>query len=114
MGTPVWAKHDLPTEQRVPESFLFGPKKTLCTWGYTNEEVYVDKVYQSLKVAGEVIVTANVRNGRFVTDWAKEWSEWSEFATSAEISALSAKATDILNRAATKGKGKGKKGPRAE
>ena len=119
-GVPVWAKHDLPMEQRVPEAFLFGLKKVMLEWNYTKEELYVKKEDQTLEVAKETVVAASVVNGSFVVNWTKEWGVWAEFSLSPEVTALSSKATETLRRAAAaaaKGSGKGKKGkkgPRAE
>eukprot|EP00959_Pyramimonas_sp_CCMP1952_P239454 5004542-Pyramimonas_sp.AAC.1 len=47
----IWTRPDQPLEKRVPESFLFGLRKTFLGWGYSKSEVRVDTVEQKLKVA---------------------------------------------------------------
>ena len=114
LGTAIWAKEDLPIEKRIPESFLFGLKKVMLGWKYTTEEVYVDKTDHILSVGvgrtRERIVTATVADGRFMAKWATEWEAWTEYSSSAEVQALCKKATETLQRSATKGSGRGKKG----
>ena len=39
----VWSNADLPPDVRIPEHFLFGLKKLLVSWGYTREQLWVDK-----------------------------------------------------------------------
>ena len=58
----VWSNEDLPVDVRIPEHFLFGLKKLLVTWGYTHENLWVDKKKRSILLRDEVILSIALEN----------------------------------------------------
>ena len=109
-GQIAWSRPDLPIERRVPETFLFALKKQLVAWEYTKQEVRVDTDQLTLKIDGEVIVQASVKDKELELIWEPTWLAWDDLINSQELAALKAKASNALTRAGQSGKGKGKKG----
>ena len=79
-GKPTWAREDLPIERRVPETFLFALKKQLVEWGYSKQEVKVDRMALTLSVDGGVVATAAVKENKFSIDFDLDWALWEAFA----------------------------------
>ena len=123
-GQTVWAKADKPLEKRVAATFLFGLKKTLVEkWGYSKTIVWVDEEKLTLKVGGELVVTAQVVQEaagsegtgvkRLDCMWHKttvgDWNTWEWAQKSEDLKELQEKAAETLKRSSSnKGKGKNK------
>ena len=86
----------------------------LLKWGL-KATVWVDENNLTLKVAGELVVTAAVVGGeessnssgtkRLTCDWAGNWATWQEMHDSADLAELKKRAEETLSRT-----GKGTKG----
>ena len=50
------------------------------------------------------------QDGQLEVEWAPAWHQWQEFMMDKEVRGLTEKFQELIGRA-TKGKGKGKKGP---
>ena len=104
-GKAVWAKADLPIQQRVPESYLFGLKRVLVEWGFNRGVVRVDTTAGSLTVAGEQVVASMVVGGRLQNSWCGAWADWAELHQATEVVELGRRAAEALGRAAAGGGG---------
>ena len=89
-------------------------------WGYNRAIVWVDEATSTLKLGGELVVTASVAQATSSTQesatkklscaWEGSWATWDDLKNSAELEALVSKADETLRRADGGGKAKGKKG----
>ena len=82
----------------------------MLEWGYTKEELYVDRTKATLSVDGSIIVKAAVTNKTLVLTWDKEWESWDQLSVSFELAALRTTAANKLTRSGAGKKGDGKKG----
>ena len=111
----AWCNYDLPIEQRVSNSFLFGLKAQLVAWKLPKKYLNIDPDRNVMQVRtggkDKDIVRAWVDNDTFQIKWlAEEWAEWTELQQSPELTAMTSKAHEKLSssRAQTsKGVGKG-------
>ena len=104
----LWADIDLPAEARACESFLSGLKKILLGWGFNKKCVkwVADGSTKTLKVAGDVKVSVDIRDGRMHYEWEKEWKEKEDLHSSPELKKLIEKVDLLLSGGGGKGKGK--------
>ncbi|CAE8620531.1 unnamed protein product [Polarella glacialis] len=105
-GNDVWAKEDLPIQTRSTKAFLFGLKRVLKTWGFSN--IHVDDNFKYITVGTEVVATDGCMEDQLLIKWHDAWSKWQEFQSSVEVGNLVQTATEMMNRARHKGKGAAK------
>ena len=99
-------------DRRTAESVLFAIKRMLLSWEYTNKEVHVDTEMGILKVAGQEVVKAEVKDFILKVNWCSgEWEQWEDLQGAPELAELKNTAQGKLDRAKTfSAGGKGKKG----
>ena len=107
-GNAIWAKEDLPLEERIPQSFLFGLKKLMIGWGYEKMAVWVDLSKNQLLVGTDIVIALTVEEKELKTDIAKDWQD--DLRKDSDFTKLldESKEKLRLGGAATKGLGKGK------
>ena len=107
-GKPKWADIDLPPTVRAPEKFLFALRKLLITWKFTDTSVRVDVdgLSKTLKVEGNIVVTATCARGHVVCEWTESWKNWAWLHDSAEFKLIVDECPKLLSGG--KGNSKGK------
>ena len=107
-GNAIWAKEDLPLEERIPQSFLFGLKKLMIGWGYEKMAVWVDLSKNQLLVGTDIVIALTVEGKELKTDIAKDWQD--DLRKDSNFTKLldDSKEKLRLGGAATKGLRKGK------
>ena len=107
-GNAIWAKEDLPLEERIPQSLLFGLKKLMIGWGYEKMAVWVDLSKNQLLVGTDIVIALTVEEKELKTDIAKDWQD--DLRKDSDFTKLldESKEKLRLGGAATKGLGKGK------
>ena len=103
----LWAREDATPETQACETFLFGVRKMLITWGGREWGLRVEVAGPTkfLKVGGKVAVTASVVDGELHCEWADDWKVWEELHASQEMTDLFGK---VIKKLSGGGKGKGK------
>ena len=107
-GKTVWARPELPIEQRVAESFLFGCKKMFLDWDYNKKVTFVDTDTLSLSIDRQLVLKVSVTQRKLNAEWQGSWASWQELQDSSELAALVTKASTSLGDSAGKTKGTGK------
>jgi hypothetical protein len=107
----AWCNYDLPIEERVTNSFLFGLKAQLVKWKLSKKYMRVDTENNVFAAGGKDVVRASVVGDTFVVEWiAAEWAQWTELQQSAELGGIIAGAKEKLAKSrneTSKGAGKG-------
>lgn len=108
----LFAKMDLPVDQRTVEGTLYSMKRMLVSWNFSPACVQFDTQQGTLSVAGREIVRVTVRDFSLNFEWCDgEWQAWKELQDSKEMADIKGKASARLDkakaRASNKGKGKG-------
>ena len=108
-GRLLWARPDLPAEVRIPESLLFAFKRTLVEWGFARSIVRVDTDTASVKVGGELALTAKSVGEQINCTWRGAWAKWADLHDGPDLKDIVDKAQSAMKNAGggTKGKGKG-------
>eukprot|EP00929_Paragymnodinium_shiwhaense_P081765 TRINITY_DN42878_c0_g1_i1.p2 TRINITY_DN42878_c0_g1~~TRINITY_DN42878_c0_g1_i1.p2 ORF type:complete len:147 (+),score=39.07 TRINITY_DN42878_c0_g1_i1:159-599(+) len=102
-----WAKPDMPLEQRVVQSFLFGAKYLFAKWGFAKTALWVDLDKSEFYVGNGEVANVTMKSGKLEVKVATDWKadlvddpEWKKLIEMAETK-LGAK-----GKGAEKGKGK--------
>ena len=99
---------DLPAEERVPRSFLFGFKRLLVAWELRKSSVHIADDEPVLSVEGHPVVRAIIDNGSLKLDWLSErWSQRKDLVDDPKFKELHQNAQDRLAKS-KQGKSKGK------
>ena len=99
---------DLPAEERVPRSFLFGFKRLLVAWELRKSSVHIADDEPVLSVEGHPVFRAIIDNGSLKLDWLSEkWSQWKDLVDDPKFKELHQNAQDRLAKS-KQGKSKGK------
>ena len=108
-GDKVWLNADLPVDVRAPEQFLFAFKKLMASkeWGYSLENLWIDKVQKTIKLGRELILSVVLENSKMKITFGAFWEE--HIQGDADFKKLAKDAQDQLDRP-SKGDGKGNKG----
>ena len=108
--TEAWCNFDLPIEQRVVNSVLFGMKAQLVAWKLPKKYLNVDTDTDTITAGGKDIVRASVVGDTLSIEWiAADWAQWEELQQSPEIDSIIAKAREKLAQSSKEmGKGAGK------
>ena len=105
-GKDVWAQPDRPVELRAVRKFTFGFKYLL-----KDELPYkfeVDEEGGTVKVGGELAVTAWVEDRELKLKWHGEWEAWEELHNKPDLQALIWNSTQLLQKSGEGFKGGGK------
>ena len=103
----VWAKPDLPFEERAMRHLLFGAKRVMTEWGYDKSALWADTSNGTLSIAGEKVVSAAIADRKLTVRYGPQWEEYlhsdAKFPEWKElVDTIRAK----LDKAPSKGKGK--------
>eukprot|EP00973_Karenia_brevis_P074606 10368334-Karenia_brevis.AAC.1 len=71
---------------RIPQSFLFGLKRLLVSWGFKGVRVETEDT--TLAINGIVICSAKSENNQLKLTWAKAWADWKELHEDKELDDL--------------------------
>ena len=104
-GSGIWANADRPPATRAGNGFLFKLKKFLRDQMKMPYIIWVDEDASTLKVGGELAVTARIDNDNNVVnfEWSGAWANWDELHNNPEVKELLKKSDELLQRT-TKGK----------
>ena len=105
----IWSNPDLPNEVRVPENFLFALKLLgSAEWGYTLQNLWVDKTKKSISLGKEMILSITMENLDMKLNFGRLWED--HLGGDDEFKKILKIAHDKLAEHPSKGDGKGKKG----
>ena len=105
-----WVKPDKPIQERAVSDFLLGLKRVLVSWGFNKQQISVDIDSMNVHNDDKMVVRVVEKNSQLELEWSPAWQQWQEFMVDKEVKGLTDKFQELLGRA-SKGKGKGKKGP---
>ena len=107
MGQSIWAAPSMPLQSRISQSFLFGLKRLLVSWGFRKQSIKVDPDDMSMHVENKIVCTASCTNNKLVLNWEDRWKNWKELHTDVEfVRLLEICRSKLLRGTASKGKGK--------
>ena len=109
--TNVFAKVDLPIDERTVRSTLFAIRRMLVDWGYHKSAIKVDTDQATVEIQGKPIVHISVVNYELQVEWCDgEWERWEDLQNASDLTSIKSKAHDQLSKAkdlaSNKGKGK--------
>ena len=113
-GKKVWAKPDMPLEARTVRSFVFAAKNVMNAWGWHELDLWADPDAGTLKLAGEVVISASVKNGALCVEYGAGWEAYYNTADHPEMKQLIVDSDSKIKKGAGKGgdkaTAKGRKG----
>ena len=80
-GKDVWAKPDLPFEERTMRHLVFGAKRVMTDWGYDKAGLWADPENGSLSLGGERVMCATIEGKVLKIDYGTGWQEFLNAAT---------------------------------
>jgi hypothetical protein len=99
---------DLPTDERIPRSFLFAFKRLLADWEFRKPSVNVNTDTAVLSVEGLPVVKAFVEAGVLELEWLSDkWLQWKDLQDDQAFTKLIQDAKDKLSKS-VEGRSKGK------
>ena len=108
-GKEVWAKPDLPFEERTMRHLVFGAKRVMTEWGYDKAAIWADPDKGMLSVGGEKVMSAKLEGKTLKMEYGPGWEEFlHDDAKHPEWKNLLQTIRDKLANAPGKGKGKAK------
>jgi len=106
-GKDVWAKPDLPFEERT--MLVFGAKRVMTDWGYNKAGLWADPENGSLSLGGERVMCATIEGKVLKIDYGTGWQEFlNADVAHPEFKTLLQNIQDKLAKKPSKGKGKTK------
>ena len=108
-GKDVWAKPDLPFEERTMRHLVFGAKRVMTDWGYDKAGLWADPENGSLSLGGERVMCATIEGKVLKIDYGTGWQEFlNADVAHPEFKTLLQNIQDKLAKKPSKGKGKTK------
>ena len=108
-GNSIWAKEDLPLEARILRSVTMGAKHAMVDWGWPEKTLWADPAAGTLKLAGEIVLSASIHEQQLNVEYGKNWKPYLTSAAFPQVLNL-VKANTEKFSAKGKGKDKGAKG----
>ena len=106
-----WCNYDLPIEERVENSILFGVKTKLVEWKVgSKKHIRIDTDTKIMKAWGKEVLQATVVGDSLEVKWlSSEWEAWDELQQNPDIKEIIQRARERLAKSRTEtGKGAGK------
>ena len=108
-GKDVWAKPDLPFEERTMRHLVFGAKRVMTDWGYDKAGLWADPENGPLSLGGERVMCATIEGKVLKIDYGTGWQEFlNADVAHPEFKTLPQNIQDKLAKKPSKGKGKTK------
>ena len=104
-GATIWAKPDLPLEQRLPESFAFSVKRVMVEWGWSRSALYVDREETTLYLGSEKVMSSKVSGYTLELSFGDGWQQ--ELRDPKLDDLFNAAQEKLTKKSRVKGQGKG-------
>ena len=104
-GRVVWAKVDLPLEERLPESFAFSVKKLMVKWGWSKHALVVDRDTSTLYLGSDKVLSSSVSGNSFKVQYGDGWENDLKYPNFTEM-LNQAQCKVTMSKGMEKGKGK--------
>ena len=75
MGQSIWVAPSMPLQSRMSQSFLFGLKRLLVSWGFRKQSIKVDTDDMSMHVENKIVCTASCTTNKLVLNWEDRWKK---------------------------------------
>ena len=75
-GSSVWAKPDLPLNERTLKTLTLGAKYIMEAWGWHQSDLWAEPEEGTLKLAGEMILKAAIKNGSITIEYGEGWEQY--------------------------------------